>query len=280
MRMSNGGDAWPWRAHKRLADAPTQGLAERSVLQAALAWANREGELCVGNKRWAALAGVDPRTLRRTLAEWAERGIIQDLGPDPKYGNTRRRRIPFLVDRAEGEGGVVEPAPRTFTPEAPGTTSGGGGHSTPQTTKKQPLNDQQQQGAAADVFSRLGIDPSLRGHANATPERLAWIEREAPAKRNPGGWAAQCIRAGWDVPAPTGADAKAASKAKWDAIRERFNAMPDAEREALVARARVVNPNLDSAEQYPSDSPAILGAVAKLAGWNTKGAVDSRGQGN
>lgn len=270
------GDAWPWRAHKRLAHAPTRGLAEQSVLQAACAWADPDGVLCPACEQWRAVAKVNERTFRRILADWAERDFVQNLGIHPEY-QTRIRRIPFLADRAEGEGGALEPAPRTFTPETPGPTSGGGGRSAPQTTKKQPLNDQQQQGAAADVFSRLGIDPSLRGHANATPERLAWIEREAPAKRNPGGWAAQCIRAGWDVPAPTGADAKAAKWAEWGS---RFNALSDSERAEWEAKARAEFPHLRDPIAHPSGGKGILGAVAKLAGWNTKGAVDSRGQGN
>lgn len=124
----------------------------------------------------------------------------------------------------------------------------------------------------------LGLsEPSIHAHPNATPARLAWIAREAPTMDNPAGWARRCIEAAWNPPAPTGADAAAASAAKWDAIRERFNALHADERGALVAKARARFTNLSNPELYPTECDAILGAVAKLEGWTPARASDPRG---
>lgn len=121
----------------------------------------------------------------------------------------------------------------------------------------------QPQTTVVDVLALLGLE-HLRGNPNATPERLAWIERAAPGKKSPSGWAAACIRGGWAVPAPTEADAKAAGKAAREATLARFDAMPEVTRSVIRAAARSAYPNLADPRVHPDDSPGIRGAIAAV----------------
>jgi hypothetical protein len=129
----------------------------------------------------------------------------------------------------------------------------------PEHTKELPKNSSTQPGAD-DVFSRLGIDPSLRNHPNATPERLAFIDRESRVRKvnSPGYWA-ECIRKGWLITAPE-ADAKADWKRRWEAALARFKAMPEHERANVLHKARTWIGEWDK----PDDDPNLLNAVAQV----------------
>jgi uncharacterized protein YdaU (DUF1376 family) len=115
-----------------------------------------------------------------------------------------------------------------------------------------------------DVFSRLGIE-NLRGHVNATPARVAWIEREADGKRSPQSWAAQCIRDGWAVPSPNPADVAASEKAVKQARRQealaRFEAMTSDQKRVVLDEVYQRFPNLVGKR---IGQPGVRGAVATI----------------
>lgn len=120
----------------------------------------------------------------------------------------------------------------------------------------------------AAVSQILGSE-DLIAHPNATPDRLAWIAKTAPAKGNPSGWAAEAIRKGY-TPSKREVDAEAALKSKnaTASILMAFDAMPEDERKRWVAKARQRWPNL---VPQPDDSPAIRGAAARLIQEHQKG---------
>lgn len=256
----------PWDALDRLRNADTRGVGERAVLLAAARWADAHGVLWPALGLWAELAGVRVRTLQRCLRNMVGRGVVEVVSASPGGSRmTSRYRVPLLARNPDKPSGV-EPRPgRTPTPTNE-TTNPDGDDTKPRQgvglTTRNPHLNLQQQPPAVDVLSRLGIQ-NLREHPNATPERLAWIGREASTKANPGGWAAACIREGWAVPAPTEAEAKASRDAGRAAKLAEFDALPASERAAVLTRARRSYPNLDG---HPEDSPAMRGAVLKV--WN------------
>lgn len=254
----------PHERFEAIAATPTQGVAERAVLLAALYWVNADGMLWPSMENWARLAGLHPRTCRRVIGRLVERGLLRVVRASrggPKA--TTRYEIAALSNPGPGprlQPGWKVPGTRVAAPHNPGGECSQQGPTARGTTKNNQENNQQQGVAAVDVFSQLGIE-HLRDHPNATPDRLAWIEREAPGMDSPGGFAAACIRGGWAVPAPTKGDAKAARKAAREATLARFDALPGTERATVLAAVRTDYPNLAS---HSDDSPAVRGAVAKV----------------
>lgn len=251
------------RRFEAIDGVPTKGTAERAALLAALRWVNAGGLLWPSLTNWARTAGMDPRALRRVLRRLTARGILRVVRESRGGAPVPSRYAIVALVTPDPESGVHPgpgvPRPRTVgaaTPDREGPYPG-------PTVRRTVMNNQEnnhEQGAAVDVFSRLGIE-HLRGHVNATPERLAWVEREAPSKRSPGGWAAWCIEQGWDVPAPTAADETARRKAERESRLARFDALPEAERAAIMALVRRDFTNLSN---LPDDDPAVRGAVAKV----------------
>lgn len=113
-----------------------------------------------------------------------------------------------------------------------------------------------------DVLSRLSIE-NLRDHANATPERLAWIEREADSKANPQAWAAQCIRKGWEVPPLTPEVKRSVERAAKE--QQRHEAMAAFERMTSEEKRVVFDAMY---QRFPNlvgkriDQPGVRAAVA------------------
>ncbi len=120
--------------------------------------------------------------------------------------------------------------------------------------------DNHSQQPATDVIARLGIE-NLRDHPNATPDRLEWIAREAPGKSRPAGWAAKCIREGWDVPPLTEADQAEQRGRQRQAVLDKYDAMTESHQAAIMARVRVTYRNLDG---HAPESPAVRGAIARV----------------
>lgn len=113
-----------------------------------------------------------------------------------------------------------------------------------------------------DVLSRLSIE-NLRDHANATPERLAWIEREADSKANPQAWAAQCIRKGWEVPPLTPEVKRSVERAAKEQRRHEamaaFERMTSEEKRVVFDAMYQRFPNLVGKR---IDQPGVRAAVA------------------
>lgn len=240
----------------------THGPSERVVMLAALYWANADGVLWPCMENWARMAGITVRTLQRVLKRLLQNGFLIVMSPSsggPR--KTVRYAIPALANpdslsrlqhrNARHKTVTNEVCNPDIGAQRPRRSDGG------TTTNNQENYNQQ---AVMDIFSRLGIE-HLRDDPRATPDRLAWIEREAPTKKMPGAWAASCIREGWSVPEPSPADSAATCKAMRDHALANFDAMPELTRRGLLATARQQFPNLCNLEE---DHPAMRGAVAKV----------------
>jgi hypothetical protein len=275
-----------WRM-ELVATLPTESLAEHSVLMAAVRWVNDDGVLWPSVENWARVAKVNPRTLQRVLDALIARGIVEQL-TESRGRNTVRYRIPALDSGNPGTGpGLGGPFPTAHTPPQPrcaagvglplnpgkeevstpalGPSNSGVESSQPRCSTTPSMDDRpheqpvQQQPAVMFVLT-----PELRNHQNATTERLAWIQRDAPSKRNPMGWARACLDGAYEVPPLGPVDAKAAKAAERATVLVRFDSMVDSQREAVIQLARQRFPNLGS---YPDDSRVFReGAIATVVG--------------
>ncbi len=230
------------RQMDRLSLIRTKSAAEHCVLLAAIRWVNEEGLLWPSIPNWAAQAGVDQRTVQRALASLVARGVVVVDKLHSGRSTTRYRILcmdltnPGIVpglDRPEG--GNTPPQPRRMA--TPTTASG---HSTPGTTPPhQQLEVPPQEHPTQQLSPQLTLllAPQLRNHQNATPERLTWIEREAPSKDNPQAWAAACILKGWNPPADA-ASIKEQERAQRARRLAEFDALPEDEQMTIVSEAR------------------------------------------
>lgn len=249
----------------RIADLPTTGLAERAVLLAAVRWANPNGELWPALNRWARLTGMTVRSLQRVLRRLTDRGIVEVLSVSPGgTGKTTHYRIPGLLRNPDGRSGFQPRPARTETPTGrpsnPDAQAFEPRPSVTQSTKETQM--EQPPTADGEVVARLSAE--LRDHPNLTPQRRAWIEREAPSKCNPAGWAAECIRKCWDVPTTTPKQLAADRREERATRLAAFDSMSGPERTAILAKVREAHRNLRDPQSHPDDSPAVRGAVADL----------------
>ena len=109
------------------------------------------------------------------------------------------------------------------------------------------------------------LSSEMQRHPHATPERLAWIERDAPSKRSPGAWATECVRQGWPVPATTSPDSARVARSR--SIKEgiaSLDTLTSDTRAALIRHARLLWPNLADPQNHPDDSPVMRGAAARV----------------
>lgn len=193
---------WPWSAHHRLSKLSIT-KAQRLTLLAAIGWADAQGVLYPSVLNWSKAAGLTPRGLQRALRQLEKTGLVQRMYVSTGgFAKTSQYRIPILAKTTSGDSGFCSqemttstPTQKSKNPDRRGTKPrpGFGG------TTKNGQENTKQQPAAVDVLSQLKLD-SLRDHPAATPDRLEWIRRESPTKRNPEGWATACIRDGWDIP--------------------------------------------------------------------------------
>lgn len=209
------------------------------------------------------MAGINERTLQRRLPHLIKRGLLQVVRASKGgYGRTTYYQIPALIDNPDRGSGLK---PRQTSAETPTP-----GEANPDTRAQQPRPAVTQsskeylceQSTISDVVARLS--PALRGHPNATPDRLAWIEREAPRKANPLAWAAQNIRQGWDMPPPTPDEVAAQRRATRTLHLRAFDAAVPAIRDQILRRARTMFPNLADPAVHREDSQAIRGAIARV----------------
>ncbi len=244
---------------------------EQCALFAALIWANDAGELWPSLANWADAAGITPRTLRRSLRALESRGVIERLRATDSITRrtTRYRLVPLAPAEPRGpDASAATPATDTHAP-SPGRPVPHAGRDvrkagphvpspgplvrqTTRNTQRTPNND-------AGVVARLDARWIL--HPHATPERVAWIEREAPAKTNPLGWARRCIEQGWEVPPPTPAEKAASARRKRDEDLAAYDALPLPQRESILREALAACPNLQG---YDPASPAVRGAILKV----------------
>lgn len=265
---------------RAIGDAHDLSGRETATLNALLRFADWQTGKCWPTvAQLAAKSKSSERTMQRGIGELVVRGVVKL--PAPRRGGPRGRGTTYFLDygalRALATGD--KHAPVTGDRRVPVTGDNGntdgcqggtprvtnatptGDRVSPKPTREQPLHHHQVEPAAVvDVFTRLGIE-HLRGHENATPARMSWIERAAPKMRNPGGWAAKCIREGWAVLPPTEEEVKAQKRARRDATLMQFDTMSEPERRAVLVRAWAAYPNLVG---MPDDAPAVRGAVAQI----------------
>lgn len=292
-----------WDRIADLADADTRGLAERSMLLAAIRWVDADGLLWPTLATWAHTAGLSRRGAQRAIQRLVDRGILEVV--QQSRGGRRVASVYRLTLTSAPPPAAVtaHPVRSNGALTAPPVRSKGGqtahpvrglgaetahgapaklrtarpltAHGAPalrRTTKEQPEEEQPQQGdVVVDSFSRWGIE-SLRGDPNATPERIAWIDREAATKANPSAWAAACIRQGWAVPPPTPADADdhERRRAQREQRVEAWRALAEPERLAVLAKAERARPEhvsdwrmLRARPDYPHADPMVVHAIAK-----------------
>jgi hypothetical protein len=115
-------------AMDRVADAPTQTLAERAALLAAVRWVNPDGELWPSLGNWARMASLSVRALRRVLRDLTRRGLIVPVVVSRGgAGRTSRYRIPILAN-PDTRSGMGEVTTRTHGPGNPDKSDQKPGH--------------------------------------------------------------------------------------------------------------------------------------------------------
>lgn len=260
--------------------------AERAVMQAAIRWAGTDGRLWPSAENWAAVAGVTVRTLQRALRRLEARGLVNCIRRSSGGANQTSVYliVPFVANPDTTSGsdpakvsatptqgqGSTNGEPRQLRPETPtaATPNPDGGDLEPRRTVTQSSIDQQVNQPTTTGGVVVALLPShLIKHQNATPERLDWIEREAPFKSNPGAWAAACIREGWKIPDPrplfsTGSK-HGAARAHSESNLTRFDAMTPAERAPIIAKARRMCPALFAFGVRNADESVVRAAYSK-----------------
>jgi hypothetical protein len=273
------GPSWQRDQFEAIARSGTKGAARQALLSA-VNWADpKTGQLWPSVDNWAGVAGLSPRGLQKAIRRLQVAEKIKAL-TNGKGGarNTTKWEVPLLAVRKDEPG---SPLSTTETPNA--ITEGANkrrekgehGDAEPRTAftrrnREEPNQEPATTSPDVGVLLSLGLQKDLLRHVNATPERLAWIARVAPAKKSPAGWAAQAIREGWNSPAVpmggTGGVRKAAQ------ARATVAGLTDEQRAELLARVRQTMPNLRG---VPDDDAAVVGAMARIA--NSAAAAHRRG---
>lgn len=273
MKDAHGGPGVAQWLRAAAATAETGRLSgcEVATLFAMLVFANwRTGECWPTVARLARVSRRSERATQRAIGELVSLGLV--MVPEARRGGRRGKgtmyRLDFVALARMATGATSAPVTgvngvpdgcHARESRVPNPTSTGDGVA-PNPTREQPENHHHDEQVAVDVFARLGIN-HLHGHERATPDRMAWIERVAPTKRDPGAWAAECIRGGWAVPPITAAEVQARRKERREATLARFDAMPEPERRAVLARVRATYPNLNG---MTDDQTAVRGAIARI----------------
>ena len=263
------GTSWQRDQFDAIARSGTKGAARQALLSA-VNWADpKTGQLWPSIDNWAGVAGLSPRGLQKAIRRLQVAEKIKAL-TNGKGGarNTTKWEVPLLAVRKDEQG---SPLSTTETPNV--ITEGANkrrekgehGDAQPRTgftrrNREEPKQEPATTSPDAGVLLSLGLGKDLLRHANATPERLAWIARVAPTKSNPGGWAAQAIREGWNPPAvqmggPGGMGAAERARAAVAGLNQERRA-------ELLTRVRKTMPNLRG---LPDDHAAVVGMIAQLA---------------
>jgi hypothetical protein len=107
----------PWTALRRLADAPTETLAQRAALLAAVMWADADGKLRPSMATWARVAGMKLRTLQRVLRQLEALGVVEQVRPSiGGHGRTTVYRVPLLDRNPDAVSGLEPRHTRPTTP--------------------------------------------------------------------------------------------------------------------------------------------------------------------
>lgn len=262
--------SWQSKMFAAVAESGTD-RAERQLLLAAINWANRfTGELWPSVEEWRKTAGLSERGFqearRRLVVAQKMKALSHGLGG---HQNPTVFQIPMLaVDAERGAPDAPLSTPHAKREGAHPTRGRGapdaqrGASDAPKQQKKNQMNNQQQpeRSPAVVALLALGLDEKMLRHANATPERLAWIASVAREKNNPAGWAAQAIREAWNP--PTVAPGGAGGMSKAERAKATVAGLSHERHAELLERVRREYTNLSG---YADDSSPVVGAMARLA---------------
>jgi hypothetical protein len=236
---------------------------------ALLQWRNAQtGEAYPGVETIAEAMSTTPRTVRRLINRALNIGALEAIGPRTggRKPTTYRMNLPPPPSRPPLSKSAAHPCqkcPPTPVKNVRPPLSKMSAHPCqkcpPNQQENQQENQQQPKGSignpcttpasavggvvVVDAFTQLRIE-DLRDHPNATPDRMAWIQREAPRARNPAGWARACIVEGWAVPEPTPEQVAEARRARIDAVNRAYRRLSRDQRRALLERAQAEHPRL------------------------------------
>jgi hypothetical protein len=263
--------SWQRKMFAAVAASGTDG-AERQLLLAAINWANRfTGELWPSVEAWAGTAGLSERGFQEARRRLVDAQKMKPLSHGRGgHQNPTVFQIPMLAVDAE-RGAPDAPLSEKGTPHAKregahsmrargAPDAQRGAPDAPKQSEKNEKNNQQLRSPDAAALLALGLDEKMLRHANATPERLAWLAIEAPAKDRPAGWAADAIRKCWNP--PTVAPGGTGGVSKTAQAKATVASLTSERRADLHARALSKWPNLKG---LPQDDVSVVGAIAKLA---------------
>lgn len=248
--------------------------AERAALLAAIRWANRDGSFYPAVATWARLAGLSIRGLQNAIKRLLASGLLEAVrhsrgGPS----KTTVYRVPAWSDNSARDAGVGGVGPRT----ACGVERLGTQHQQREPPHHVPPNparrDAEPRTACGGTEKEQTEEPTtngdgvvaslsreLRSNPNLTAERRAFIERVAPTKKNPPGWAADNIRNGYQVPGRSREALQREQKDARDRWIKDFPSLPEELRRELLADARVRCPGLANCD----DTDRRLLCAAKM----------------
>lgn len=178
---------------------------QRDVLRLLMTWLNAESwRLFPSVSRMAKAMGADRRTVQRTLNKLRSIGVISDVRAHRSGTNEMQLNFDRLKALAEAE--LAKTGERLATTPSNGTYVPTGGTTPPplcsdaaQTNQPTIHKTTTSTAVHAKVESLLGNRCDLLSHPNATPERLAYIARNAHRKRSPTGWAIDAIERGYET---------------------------------------------------------------------------------
>jgi len=179
---------------------------ERNVLRALLTWTSHATwEAFPSVATIARAMGVDPRTVQRTMKSLYERQLVAQIRAHKSGTNVIRVDVERLealaIERRNAEKGEGHDVALHSGEFAPNGAASPLPHrqGAPQTNQATNHERTMSTGVYEKVEKLLGKRADLLTHPNATPERLAYIARNANRKQNPTGWAITAIEMGYDT---------------------------------------------------------------------------------
>ena len=252
-------------ARTRAVRDSTLGKREKATLVAFLTFADADGVAWPSVATLSRAAGYGRSATRASLRRLEKTAWLVLVGS--RKGGRMSNRYRFQVPNPP-DGGALNATPAGPQPDTPKRPTRQSVAPSPprigaEHTKEQNRELTTQHTADAAALLALGVGEEWLRHANATPERIAWLAREAKRKASPAGFAVAAIREPYAVPT-VAADAGNTPEAKRASAIETFNGLSAPERAKWVAHARAKYRNLADRYSYPDDSAPIIGAIAKL----------------
>lgn len=151
--------------------------------------------------------GVEGFAAAVEAVDWLE---LRDNGVAlPRFethnGRSAKRRAREAKRKGEARSGAASPDPGVVSASHADAMRNNNRETEQEKTERERTDSKSPQPRAAGDVADVALSVILGGrdllsHPNATPERKRWIASAAVEKQNPGGWAAEAIRKGWNPP--------------------------------------------------------------------------------